>query len=41
MRSYMYHVVLKTVAAAEEDCDYEAKVEIFNINFCSFKKKVV
>jgi len=30
MRSY--HVGLKIVAVAEEDWDYEAKVEIFNIN---------
>ena len=32
---------LKIVAVAEEDCDYEAKVEIFNINFCSFKQILV
>jgi len=39
MRSY--HVGLKIVAAAEEDWDYEAKVEIFNINLCFFAKKLV
>jgi len=34
-------VGLKIVAVAEEDWDYEAKVEIFNINLCSFKQILV
>jgi len=35
------HVGLKIAAVAGEDWDYEAKVEIFNINFCSFKQILV
>ena len=32
------HVGLKIVAVAAEDWDYEAKVEIFNINVCFFQR---
>jgi len=38
MRSY--HAGLKIVTFAEEDIDYKAKVEIFTINFYSFKRNI-